>query len=99
MPSPVLALPCGSRSPIRTRSPIAASAVARLMAVVVFPTPPFWLATVMIRGAAFVIRPWNRVIYDGRLGFDDIVPGKSCFKDDAVRIDLASVFYQIETRG
>src|ERR1044071_5402889 len=44
MPSPVLALPCGSRSIIRTRSPTAANAVARLIAVVVLPTPPFWLA-------------------------------------------------------
>ena len=28
--------------------PLEATAAARLMAVVVFPTPPFWLATVMI---------------------------------------------------
>src|SRR5690606_38310552 len=35
----------GSRSMISTRSPIAASAVPRLIAVVVLPTPPFWLAT------------------------------------------------------
>ena len=41
MPSPVLALPCGSRSMISTRSPTAASAVPRLIAVVVLPTPPF----------------------------------------------------------
>ena len=40
-PSPVLALPCGSRSMMSTRSPTAASAVPRLMAVVVLPTPPF----------------------------------------------------------
>jgi hypothetical protein len=40
-PSPVEALPCGSMSMISTFSPIAASAVPRLMAVVVFPTPPF----------------------------------------------------------
>src|SRR5579871_1477752 len=43
MPSPVDALPCGSRSTIRTFSPTAASAVPRLIAVVVLPTPPFWL--------------------------------------------------------
>ena len=41
MPSPVEALPCGSISMTSTRSPIAASAVPRLMAVVVLPTPPF----------------------------------------------------------
>ena len=41
MPRPVEALPCGSRSTMSTRSPIAASAVARFIAVVVLPTPPF----------------------------------------------------------
>src|SRR5438105_877421 len=49
MPSPVEALPCGSRSTIRTCSPIAASAVPRLIAVVVLPTPPFWLAMARMR--------------------------------------------------
>src|SRR5215469_10656421 len=44
MPRPVEALPCGSRSISNTRSPIAARAVPRLIAVVVLPTPPFWLA-------------------------------------------------------
>jgi hypothetical protein len=29
---------------------MAANAVARLMAVVVLPTPPFWFASVMMRG-------------------------------------------------
>ena len=46
-PRPVEALPCGSRSISSTRCS-AASAVARLMAVVVLPTPPFWLAKAMI---------------------------------------------------
>src|SRR5271156_1730171 len=50
MPRPVEALPCGSRSMISTRSPTAASAVPRLMAVVVLPTPPFWLAMARTRG-------------------------------------------------
>src|SRR3989338_531087 len=49
MPRPVEALPCGSRSTISTFWRMAASAVARLMAVVVLPTPPFWLATAMMR--------------------------------------------------
>src|SRR6185369_6904416 len=49
MPSPVEALPCGSMSITRVGSPIAASAVPRLMAVVVLPTPPFWLATARTR--------------------------------------------------
>src|SRR6202023_366761 len=50
MPSPVEALPCGSRSMMSTSSPMAASAVPRLIAVVVLPTPPFWLATTSVRG-------------------------------------------------
>ena len=45
----VEALPCGSASISSTRSPTAASAVPRLMAVVVLPTPPFWLATASTR--------------------------------------------------
>src|SRR5689334_18040009 len=49
MPRPVEALPCGSLSISSTRSPTAASAVPRLMAVVVLPTPPFWLATTSTR--------------------------------------------------
>ena len=35
---------------ISTRSPMAASAVPRLIAVVVLPTPPFWLAMASTRG-------------------------------------------------
>src|ERR1700751_4634288 len=54
MPSPVEALPWGSRSPTRTFSPIAASAVPRLIAVVVLPTPPFWLASASTRGGSSV---------------------------------------------
>src|SRR5471030_841059 len=50
MPSPVEALPCGSRSTISTCSPMAAIAVPRLIAVAVLPTPPFWLAIASTRG-------------------------------------------------
>src|SRR5471032_328706 len=50
MPSPVEALPWGSMSITRIGSPTAARAVPRLMAVVVLPTPPFWLATTRMRG-------------------------------------------------
>src|SRR5436189_4995520 len=49
MPRPVEALPCGSESISSTCSPTAASAVPRLIAVVVLPTPPFWLATTSTR--------------------------------------------------
>src|SRR5882757_2032059 len=50
MPNPVDALPCGSMSSTRVGSPTAARAVPRLIAVVVLPTPPFWLATTRMRG-------------------------------------------------
>src|SRR6201996_6261890 len=50
MPRPVEALPWGSMSITSVGSPTAASAVPRLMAVVVLPTPPFWLATTRTRG-------------------------------------------------
>lgn len=47
MPRPEVQLACESRSMRRTRCPRSASAWARFMAVVVFPTPPFWLAMAM----------------------------------------------------
>src|SRR5580704_8318467 len=50
MPRPVDALPCGSISIRSVGWPMAASAVPRLIAVVVLPTPPFWLATTSVRG-------------------------------------------------
>src|SRR3546814_6580881 len=49
MPMPVEALPWGSTSTISTDLPQAASAVARLMAGVVLPSPPFWLAIARTR--------------------------------------------------
>ena len=49
MPAPVVALPCGSRSISSTRRFIAVRLAARLTAVVVLPTPPFWLTTARIR--------------------------------------------------
>ena len=50
-PKPVDALPWGSKSINKTFSPTAAKAVARLIAVVVLPTPPFWLAIAKTFGA------------------------------------------------
>ena len=44
-------MPCGSRSMTSTLEPCMARLAARLTAVVVLPTPPFWFATVMIRQA------------------------------------------------
>src|SRR6056297_215854 len=49
MPNAVEALPCGSRSTISTRRPARARAAATFTAVVVLPTPPFWLAMVSTR--------------------------------------------------
>src|SRR5690554_1197356 len=43
-PLPMVALPCGSRSITSTRRLVATSEAARLMQVVVLPTPPFWFA-------------------------------------------------------
>src|SRR3954464_13041409 len=47
-PSPLEEFDCGSQSTSRTGTSAAASEAARLMAVVVLPTPPFWCATAMI---------------------------------------------------
>src|SRR6185295_13792516 len=48
-PTPLVRFACGSRSTSRTRFPDSARDVARLIAVVVFATPPFWLATATTR--------------------------------------------------
>ena len=50
-PNAVDALPWGSRSITSTERPPRARAAARLTALVVLPTPPFWLATTKIRVA------------------------------------------------
>src|SRR5215475_140299 len=49
MSSAVDAFPCGSRSTTSTWMPCSARHAARLTAVVVLPTPPFWLAMVITR--------------------------------------------------
>src|SRR5215469_4207935 len=49
MPTPLVAFDCGSQSTSSVFSFAEASEAARLMAVVVFPTPPFWLATAIMR--------------------------------------------------
>src|SRR5690606_9884514 len=45
IPTPIVALPCGSRSTSSTRRCVAAREAARFTQVVVLPTPPFWFAT------------------------------------------------------
>src|SRR5512140_3325531 len=47
------AFACGSTSTSRTRRSHAAREAARLIAVVVFPTPPFWFASEMILAMVF----------------------------------------------
>src|SRR5579864_4796502 len=55
-PSPLDAFDCGSQSMSRVLTSAAAKDEARLIAVVVFPTPPFWLATAMTRPIKFFRR-------------------------------------------
>src|SRR5450755_2469255 len=57
--SAVEVFPCGSRSMTRTRDPCWARLAARLTALVVLPTPPFWLAIVMIRQLAGRGHGWS----------------------------------------
>ena len=47
IPQPMVALPCGSMSISSARRCVAASDAVRLTAVVVLPTPPFWLVIAM----------------------------------------------------
>lgn len=49
-PRPEVELAWGSRSTRSVRWPSSARAAPRLIAVVVLPTPPFWLTTAMIGG-------------------------------------------------
>src|SRR5260370_39789181 len=48
-PRPVVEFDCGSQSTSSVLTSAAAREAARLTAVVVLPTPPFWLATAMTR--------------------------------------------------
>src|SRR3989304_5148243 len=48
-PSPDVAFPCGSMSTSSVRLSAAARHAARFIAVVVLPTPPFWLVTAITR--------------------------------------------------
>src|SRR5918994_6981095 len=69
-PSPTESAPCGSMSTRSTRRPCSARAAPRLMAVVVLPTPPFWLARAMtfpISGTSGP--PEDRAVVRARCGF------------------------------
>src|SRR5271154_1319518 len=54
-PRPLVEFDCGSQSTSSVLTSAAASEAARLMAVVVLPTPPFWLATAMTRPMACLV--------------------------------------------
>src|SRR5262245_51069506 len=58
-PRPVVALPWGSRSTKSVGRSASPSPAARLIAVVVLPTPPFWFTTVIVLliGTLVKIRP------------------------------------------
>src|SRR6476661_10444576 len=55
-PSPTDNAPGGSKSTSSTRRPTSARAAPRLMVVVVFPTPPFWLHMAMMRAGPWAAR-------------------------------------------
>src|SRR5712671_2458198 len=48
-PNPLVEFDCGSQSTRSDLTSAAAKEAARLMAVVVLPTPPFWFATAITR--------------------------------------------------
>src|SRR4051812_43738313 len=70
MPCDIVRLPCGSMSMQRTRWPSSAKAAARLSVVVVFATPPFWLANAM----TFAVRMWGSVAGRGNIVWADSQP-------------------------
>ena len=49
IPSPLVVFPCGSMSISKTLLPRIDSEAPRLTAVVVLPTPPFWLTIAIVR--------------------------------------------------
>ena len=59
-PIAAVALACESQSTRSVRWSAAARQEARFTAVVVFPTPPFWLATAIIRAKPFSHRVQTR---------------------------------------
>src|SRR5262249_19979693 len=55
-PTPLVAFPCGSPSTRSVRCSAAARLAARFTAVVVLPTPPFWLAIAKMTGERAILR-------------------------------------------
>src|SRR5579884_2316981 len=67
-PRPTPSAPWGSKSTSSTRQPNSASAAPRLIAVVVFPTPPFWLHSAITRAGRGSTggRGWASSLGNGR---------------------------------
>src|SRR5580658_5613572 len=87
-PSPLVELDCGSQSTSSVLTSAAASEAARLMAVVVLPTPPFWLATAMMR--PMILFSWClRVRICERIGE---INADCCAKRDSVPRGTLSSF-------
>src|SRR5947209_1056799 len=57
IPCDIVRLPCGSMSTQSTRWPSSANAAARFSVVVVFATPPFWLANAMTLALPSTVAP------------------------------------------
>ena len=55
MPSPLVELPCGSVSMMRISFSASARQAPRFIAVVVFPTPPFWFTMAMTVAIAVIL--------------------------------------------
>src|SRR5262245_3671610 len=77
----------GSRSMRSVGLPRSASAAARLIAVVVFPTPPFWLAiaTIMLGSEGIVPRGRRFQIADFRCQSDWAI-GRNLIQHSAISI-------------
>src|SRR5690349_16419421 len=77
MPMPVEAFPWGSRSTTRTWWPASASAAPRLTAVVLLPTPPFWLAIAITLARPVVATTSAPGPSSGSMASTDAPPGAS----------------------
>src|SRR5438309_9330249 len=61
IPWDIVRLPCGSMSAHSTRWPSSAKATARFRVVVVFATPPFWLANAITFGVELITRLYSQL--------------------------------------
>ena len=77
IPSPLVVFPCGSISTTSTFFPSSAREAARLIAVVVLPTPPFWLATTIVLSIKY--SPFVSSSYQMLLCFTCICPEHKVF--------------------